>query len=49
MQPLRFRVSIVHVMLLALSAGLATAQDFPSRPIRIVTSPAGGGSDCAHW
>src|SRR5262245_22029917 len=38
-------VSVVHIVLLVLSAGLATAQEYPSRTLRIVTSNAGGNSD----
>ena len=29
----------------ALSAGVVSGQDYPNKPIRIVTSPAGGGTD----
>src|SRR4051812_32108923 len=34
-------------MLTALAAGSASAQSFPSRPVRIVTAPPGGGADIA--
>ena len=30
-----------------LSAGVAVGQDYPNRPIRIITAPAGGGNDIA--
>jgi enamine deaminase RidA (YjgF/YER057c/UK114 family) len=33
--------------LAATSAGAAMSQDYPMRPVRIVTAPAGGGSDQA--
>ena len=36
---------VVHIILLVVSAGLATAQEYPSKPIRIVTSNVGGNSD----
>jgi tripartite-type tricarboxylate transporter receptor subunit TctC len=29
-------------------AGAAMSQDYPTRPVRIVPSPAGGGSDQAR-
>ena len=41
---------VPHVSLLialAACAGAAMGQDYPARPVRIVTSPAGGGSDLA--
>src|SRR5688572_11927784 len=31
--------------LTGLSSGTAIGQDYPARPIRIITSPAGGGND----
>ena len=36
---------LISTMLLA--GGLVSAQNYPSRPIRIVTSPPGGGNDFA--
>jgi len=43
-----FRCPVVAaVVLMALGAGLASAQDYPSRPVRIVTAAAGGGIDFA--
>ena len=36
---------IILPALLAASAGAAAAQDYPSRPIRLLTAGAGGGSD----
>ena len=36
---------IVLLALAALWAGTASGQEYPSRPIRIVTAPAGGGND----
>ena len=45
----RIQLRIVPRVLLALSCGAfvmpVPAQDYPSKPIRIVTSPAGGGND----
>src|SRR5258705_13704669 len=38
---------ILALAVLALSAGAACAQNFPSKPIHIVTSEAGGGNDFA--
>jgi len=35
----------ISVSLLGLGAGTASSQDYPSKPIRIITSPAGGGTD----
>src|SRR3990172_8249381 len=43
----RFVAGIFAVGLTILSAGMVSGQTFPSRPIRIVTSSAGGGSDFA--
>lgn len=39
--------SILVPALAATWAGAAICQDYPMRPVRIVTSPAGGGSDLA--
>jgi tripartite-type tricarboxylate transporter receptor subunit TctC len=41
----RIATCIVSLALAGLSAGTAYSQDFPAKPIRIVTSPAGGGND----
>ena len=38
-------VQVVLIALAGLGATVSTAQDYPSRPIRIVTSPPGGGND----
>src|SRR5689334_14489683 len=43
----RFIASMVSPILAALVAGVASAQNYPSKPIRIVTSAAGGASDFA--
>ncbi len=43
--PLRFLILLFPPGLWCLDAGLASAQTFPSRPIRMVTAEAGGGSD----
>ncbi len=39
--------SMLVPALAATWAGAAVSQDYPTRPVRIVTSPAGGGSDLA--
>lgn len=36
---------IIAMVSIGLTAGTALSQDYPSKPIRIVTSPAGGGND----
>ena len=41
----RFGVRIFTVGILAVGADLACSQGFPSKPIRIVTSAPGGGTD----
>ena len=41
----RVIVSIFSVGLLELAPGTVSGQDFPNKPIRIVTAAAGGGSD----
>jgi tripartite-type tricarboxylate transporter receptor subunit TctC len=43
----RFVVSIFPVILIALAGGTASAQDYPNRPIRMVTSSVGSGTDFA--
>jgi tripartite-type tricarboxylate transporter receptor subunit TctC len=40
----RYAVTLLCFQLL-LAAGVVSAQDFPAKPVRIVTSPAGGGND----
>ena len=40
---LAIRISVVSITLLG--GGLTAAQEFPSKPIRVMTSPPGGGSD----
>jgi tripartite-type tricarboxylate transporter receptor subunit TctC len=40
-----FIVCLVSFGLIGLGAGGASGQDYPVRPVRIVTSPAGGGND----
>ena len=41
----RFAVAIISAGILVLGAGVVAGQDYPNKPIRIVTSAAGGGSD----
>jgi tripartite-type tricarboxylate transporter receptor subunit TctC len=41
----RLAVVIFSVIVIILCAGLVFGQDFPNKPIRIVTAEAGGGSD----
>lgn len=41
----RFAACVMSAGLLGLSAGPAFGQSYPTKPIRIVTSPAGGGND----
>jgi tripartite-type tricarboxylate transporter receptor subunit TctC len=41
----RHLISIIPVGIIALNATLAIGQTYPSKPIRIVTSPAGSGID----
>ena len=43
----RFAVWIFSISVMVLGAGFASAQDFPNKSIRIVTSEVGGGSDLA--
>ena len=44
---IRIPALIISVGMMVLSAGALFSQDFPSRPIRIVTSQPGGGNDIA--
>jgi len=41
----RFVVRVIAVCAMVLGAGVASGQNFPNKPIRIVTSEAGGGND----
>ena len=43
----RYLVLICSIGLITLSAGVASGQDYPNKPIRIVTGTAGGGLDFA--
>ncbi len=45
MSPLRFVLGMIPVCLLGLSAGAVCGQDYPNKPIRIITGSAGGGND----
>ena len=47
MLPSRTVVGMLSVGLLVLGAGVVSGQDYPNRPIRIVTSAVGGGTDFA--
>src|SRR5258706_14921463 len=42
---LRFTVWTMAVGLMALSVGIVSGQNYPSKPIRIVTTGTGGGND----
>ena len=42
---LRFAAWILPVGVMILGAGVVSGQDYPNKPIRIFTSPAGGGTD----
>jgi tripartite-type tricarboxylate transporter receptor subunit TctC len=41
----RAAVATICATVLVLSAGMAAAQAYPTRPVRIVTAPPGGGND----
>jgi tripartite-type tricarboxylate transporter receptor subunit TctC len=43
----RFVVWICVVIMMVIGAGVVSGQDYPNRPIRIVTGAAGGGGDFA--
>ena len=45
MSNLRLLAGTLSFSAMALSPGLVSSQDYPSRPIRMVTSAAGGGTD----
>ena len=45
MSKTHFIVCLVSFGLIGLSAGGASGQEYPSKPLRIFTSPAGGGND----
>ena len=40
-------VRLILIVLMALGAGLVSAQGYPAKPMRIVTAPPGGGNDLA--
>src|SRR5687767_13456530 len=42
---LRFVLMMVSIGLLGFGAGFASGQDYPTKPIHIVTLSAGGGTD----
>ncbi len=42
---IRFSVSTFFVGLTVLGAGMVSAQDYPNKPVRIITSAVGGGGD----
>ena len=44
---LRFASGMLSTALIVLGAGVVSGQDFPSKAVRILTSPAGGGGDFA--
>ena len=41
----RFAAGMFSAGVMVLGAGMVSGQNYPSKPVRIVTSPAGGGSD----
>jgi len=41
----RFAVGMLSVGLIVLGAGEVSGQDYPNKPVRIITAPAGGGTD----
>ncbi|MBI4189464.1 MAG: tripartite tricarboxylate transporter substrate binding protein [Betaproteobacteria bacterium] len=43
----RFAVWMFSVGMMVLGAGVVSGQEFPNKPIRMVTSPPGGGADFA--
>src|SRR5688572_24985585 len=43
----RFVVLIFPMIMVVLGGGTASAQDYPIKPIRIITAAAGGSSDAA--
>ena len=45
MLSIRVLVALLSVGITVLPAGVVSAQDYPNKPIRIITSAAGGGSD----
>ena len=45
MNNLRLIVCMLVVGVTVFGTGKVSSQDYPNRPIRIVTAPAGGGSD----
>ena len=47
MLPLRSSIAIAFVSVLILASGLVSGQDYPNRPIRIITGGVGGAADFA--
>jgi len=47
MLPARFIVRVAPLCLMVLVFGVVSAQEFPNKPIRVLTGAAGGGSDFA--
>src|SRR5688572_18000345 len=45
MLKLRFAVCAVGAGLAVLGTAPASSQDYPTKPVRVITSPAGGGND----
>ena len=45
MRRLRFIVAVLSVCTMALSASTVRGQDYPNKPVRMITSEAGGGAD----
>lgn len=45
MSGLRYLGGVIAAAMIALSAGVAYSQNYPNKPVRIVTSEVGGGSD----
>jgi tripartite-type tricarboxylate transporter receptor subunit TctC len=45
MSTLRIAIPFVTIGLMILVSGVATGQDYPARPIRLLTAQAGGGND----
>ena len=41
----RFKLIAILAPVVALFAGVASGQEYPAKPVRIVTAPAGGGND----
>jgi len=41
----RFVVGILSAGMMVLGAGVVSSQDYPNKPIRIISPPVGGGGD----